>query len=270
MAVTEITSSQYEEVTARGRTLTRIFNAAWEDWYLGNDDLPVIGEMWPYNPALTVSHIRCDVLNETSCQITTTYSSESPEPKEPDNIASWEFRIRTSGETASTIGWYQDKNGNAKNWRQQWIDAGNALEDDEDPPELVLHIRHNTFEVTAYGTGIYIKALYDATGTVNSAPLLSPILADKAKVAIMVDGRFGYIEQSTWSDVGHWLLSDVQADYEGSGVYKYSLIFEWDPDGWNIQHGITIDRYQAKDHTDLLSKMRKADEPRLASGTSRT
>lgn len=95
MAVKEFYTSREMDVTMEGTTLTAIVKCTWADWDDEHEEIPRVGDSWPWRDDMLCSHVNTRTIDNVNCTITAVFSTEAMEAdiRRENQAASWEEQI---------------------------------------------------------------------------------------------------------------------------------------------------------------------------------
>ncbi len=279
MAVTENWKSRSERITQRGREIQVIYDTTWWDWDNNYIQLPVLGEVWPYDATLHCDSIELEPVSNTHCRVICEFNTDAlaDMTKRANSLKAWQFTGGVaSGERnmtwesqvlTSSSTWVTTADGRSlettsdswDTWDSVWVAAGGTT---EEAPEWQYNFMYPVQSVTCYGSAFQLEKLLSYCNAVNSVNFLDRLI-EKMSDSKPDSAIFG----SNYTDVGKWRLSDFQYRLIRPDCFEYQFSFTHCPfiqKGWNTpaKYGstpCTVKMYNTKDLMDVFEGMTATD-----------
>ena len=227
------------------------------------------------NPTVDVNDTGINKLVIVTYTWTNTGTSDTIRVNE---ASSWKIEFDTSLEVQDLQSYYKynDINdpkagGEPTDWRIEYYtevfgSAYTSLSEEEtvlfhqnhEPPPLSVRYPRTICKIKTYSSYLYSLALSSALGRINAYDFLPKIFEVK-EAALVVKNKNSSYDYCDYlingDDTGRWLFLDFTIGERSNALYEYNFSLEYKYEGWNVDHGITTNKYPAMDFYTFFSGM---------------
>jgi len=256
MAVVELIESRQIKLTSDGQQLTAVFKCTRDEWDAADPDLPYVGRVWATSRGdLWCTEITVKGLPGAKTDgsgplvVTAVFSTEGSETRRrrANQAASWQESGSVHLEQEVIDSYIDTVSDTRKKWATVWTDAG---EDADEQPDLVRYRPKAEWNITAYGSRMYMDRILSYVGKVNTDLFCQLYSAKRAAASSQYDA-----DTAAVSDVGVWMLMGVTWRPAKAGVYEYNMHFVANNDGWNTYEGVSLNLYETAAFMDMFDGM---------------